>query len=72
MKARTAIELLAKLKVIGIKIERDGSVKKRVSNYAWLWMVHLGVYVANGYDIYYEIQGSPQLNFNHVVFICLI
>ena len=72
MKARTAIELLAKLKVIGIKIEKDGSLKKRFSSYAWLWMVHLGVYVANGYAIYYEIQGSQQLNFNHVVFICLI
>ena len=72
MKARTAIELLAKFKVLGIKIEKDGSLKKRFSNYAWLWLAHLGVFVVNGYNIYYEIQGSPQLNFNHVVFICLI
>ena len=70
MKARTAIELLAKFKILGINIEKDGSIKRRVSNYAWL--AHLGIYAVNGYTIYLEIQGAPQLNFNHALFICLV
>ena len=72
MKARTAIELLAKFKILGINIEKDGSIKRRVSNYAWLWLAHLGIYAVNGYTIYLEIQGAPQLNFNHALFICLV
>ena len=72
MKARTAIELLAKYKILGINIEKDGSIKRRFSNYAWLWLAHLGVYVVNGYNIYFEIQGVLQLDFNQALFICLV
>ena len=71
MEVRTVIQLLVKLKLMGIEIDGNGKIQRKLVNFTLVGLILVALLVPKSYFIYIHMSSIKDLDFNAVLYYAL-